>query len=166
MDTSPTLSSGVRKQPRRCGYSQQNKQSKIELEYIGKRADDTDGYRHRALKHKRGRYPVTDGTGFWFEGSPEQKVLWPFRYRFEGRPEKVLLVRCPNLSLKAARCKVTSSRRSWRASFPGSPDEYREAYLCSPCRGRCHENLERELSRASQIDARRVQHTAIIYTAQ
>ena len=81
-----------------------------------------------------GRYLVTDGTGL-FGGSPEQKGLWPFRYRFEGRPEKVLLVRCPNLSRKAARCKVTSSRRFWRASFPGRPDAYREAYLCSPCQG-------------------------------
>jgi hypothetical protein len=36
VDTSPALSSGVRKQPRRCGYSRQNQQSKIELEYLGR----------------------------------------------------------------------------------------------------------------------------------
>ena len=142
MDTSPTLSSGVRKQPRRCGYSRQNKQSRIELEYIGERADDTDGYRHRALKHKRGRYLVTDGTGFCLEVLPSRKFSGRFAIVSKAGQRRCCSSVAPNLSLEAARCKVTSSRRSGRASFPGSPDAYREAYLCSPCRGRCHENLE------------------------
>src|SRR5260370_25650749 len=33
----------------------------------GKGADDADGYRHRALKHRRGRYLATDGAGFCLE---------------------------------------------------------------------------------------------------
>ena len=87
----------------------------------GKRADDTDGYRHRALKHKGGRYLVTDGTGFCLEVLPSRRFSGRFAIVSKARPEKASLVRCPNLSLKAARCKVTSSRRSWRASFPAAP---------------------------------------------
>lgn len=123
----------------------------------GKRADDTEGYRHRALKHKRGRYLVTDGTGFCLEVLPSRKFSGRFVIRFEGRPEKVSLVRCPNLGLKAARCKGTSSRRSWR-SFPRSPDEYREAYLCSPGRGRGHEISKRVIAGVADRCASRAVH--------
>src|SRR5260370_25279789 len=44
----------------------------------GRRADDIDGYRHRALKHKRGRYLVTDGTGFCLKVLPSRKFSGRF----------------------------------------------------------------------------------------
>jgi integrase len=59
----------------------------------------------RALKPRQSRYLVTDGRGLCLEVLPSGKFSWLFRYRINGRPEKVSLGRYPDLSLKSARCE-------------------------------------------------------------
>ena len=59
----------------------------------------------RALKPRQSRYLLTDGRGLCLEVLPSGKFSWLFRYRINGRPEKVSLGRYPDLSLKSARCE-------------------------------------------------------------
>jgi integrase len=57
----------------------------------------------KALKTRETRYLVTDGRGLCVEVLPSGKLSWLYRYRFNGKPEKVAIGRYPEMSLKAAR---------------------------------------------------------------
>lgn len=57
----------------------------------------------RALKPRTGRYLVSDGDGLSLDVLPSGKMSWFFRYRRNGKQEKVSLGHYPALSLKAAR---------------------------------------------------------------
>jgi hypothetical protein len=130
----------------------------------GKRADDTEGYRHRALKHKRGRYLVTDGTGFCLEVLPSRK--------FSGRFLIVSKAGQRRCCSSVARTSVSKQLgvRGQAADAPGGHSPAApmstERLTSAPRAGAAGMRSRRELSRASQIDARRVQYTAIIYMAQ
>jgi integrase len=57
----------------------------------------------KALKPKDKRYTVTDEKGLVLEVFPTGGMLWHYRYRLEGKAERVTLGRYPALSLKLAR---------------------------------------------------------------
>jgi len=57
----------------------------------------------KGLKSKETRYLVTDGRGLCLEVLPSGKLSWLYRYRFSRKPEKVVIGRYPDMSLKAAR---------------------------------------------------------------
>lgn len=57
----------------------------------------------RALKPKQARYRVTDGRGLTLEVLPSGRLSWLYRYRFQGKPEKVAIGHYPEFNLKAAR---------------------------------------------------------------
>lgn len=57
----------------------------------------------KALKPLSKRYLVTDGDGLSLDVLPSGKMSWLFRYRHEGKQEKVVLGQYPGMSLKAAR---------------------------------------------------------------
>ena len=57
----------------------------------------------RALKPRKARYVVTDGRGLCLEVLPSGKLSWLYRYRVNGKPEKVTIGRYPDLGLKAVR---------------------------------------------------------------
>lgn len=59
----------------------------------------------RALKPKEGRYVVTDARGLVLEVFPTGGMLWHYRYRLNGKRERVTLGRYPALSLKLARAE-------------------------------------------------------------
>lgn len=51
------------------------------------------------------RYLVTDGRGLSLDVLPSGKMSWLYRYRTNGKQEKVVLGRYPDLTLRAAREK-------------------------------------------------------------
>jgi integrase len=55
------------------------------------------------LKARTVRYLVSDGRGLNVEVLPSGKLSWIFRYRFRGKPEKVMIGRYPEMTLKRAR---------------------------------------------------------------
>lgn len=57
----------------------------------------------RALRVKAVRYMVCDGRGLYLEVLPSGHRSWIYRYRLNGRPEKVQIGPYPELSLKNAR---------------------------------------------------------------
>ena len=57
----------------------------------------------KALRPRPVRYLVSDGRGLNIEVRPGGKLSWIFRYRFRGAPEKVMIGRYPDMSLKRAR---------------------------------------------------------------
>jgi integrase len=57
----------------------------------------------KALRPRQSRYLVTDGRGLCLEVLPTGRLSWLYRYRFNGKPEKVAIGHYPELSLKAAR---------------------------------------------------------------
>jgi Arm DNA-binding domain len=57
----------------------------------------------RALKPNQKRYLVSDGHGLSLDVLPSAKMSWVFKYRQNGRQEKVNLGRYPDVSLKDAR---------------------------------------------------------------
>jgi integrase len=57
----------------------------------------------KALKPKTARYTVTDARGLVLEVFPAGGMLWHYRYRLNGKQERVTLGRYPALSLKLAR---------------------------------------------------------------
>jgi len=59
--------------------------------------------RIKALKTKPTRYLVTDGAGLSLDIMPSGVMTWFYRYRLNGRQEKLILGRYPDLSLKEAR---------------------------------------------------------------
>ena len=59
----------------------------------------------RALKPKAARYMVSDGRGLSLDVLPSGIMSWLYRYRLNGRYEKVILGRYPDLPLRGARAK-------------------------------------------------------------
>ncbi|MCA1853953.1 MAG: Arm DNA-binding domain-containing protein, partial [Beggiatoa sp.] len=59
----------------------------------------------KALKPQAKRYFVTDDRGLSLEVYPTGGMAWRYRYRLNGKLEKVALGKYPALSLKAARLK-------------------------------------------------------------
>lgn len=59
----------------------------------------------KALKPREKRYDVTDDRGLTLEVFPTGGMAWRYRYRLNGKLEKVALGKYPALSLKAARQK-------------------------------------------------------------
>ncbi len=59
----------------------------------------------KALKPKQKPYVVSDGRGLYVEVFPTGGVVWRFRYRLNGRREKLTLGKYPDLTLKNARVK-------------------------------------------------------------
>lgn len=57
----------------------------------------------KALKPKASRYTVSDEKGLVLEVFPTGGMLWHYRYRLNGKQERVTLGRYPALSLKLAR---------------------------------------------------------------
>jgi integrase len=57
----------------------------------------------KTLQPRDVRYLVSDGRGLNIEVLPSGKRSWIFRYRFRGAPEKVMIGRYPEMSLKRAR---------------------------------------------------------------
>ncbi|MEO6967667.1 MAG: integrase arm-type DNA-binding domain-containing protein [Rhodanobacteraceae bacterium] len=57
----------------------------------------------KALKPRAMRYLVTDGHGLALEVYPAGGMAWRYRYRLNGKLEKVALGKYPSLSLKVAR---------------------------------------------------------------
>jgi integrase len=57
----------------------------------------------KAFKPKARRYLVSDGGGLSLDVLPSGKMSWLFRYRQDGKQERVTLGQYPALSLKAAR---------------------------------------------------------------
>ena len=57
----------------------------------------------KALKPRAKRYTVTDARGLVLEMFPTGGMLWHYRYRLNGKQERVTLGRYPALSLKLAR---------------------------------------------------------------
>ena len=51
----------------------------------------------KALKPRKMRYLVTDGRGLCLEILPSGKLSWLYRYRVNGKPEKVAIGRYPEL---------------------------------------------------------------------
>ncbi len=61
--------------------------------------------RIKALKPRPVRYLTADGRGLYIEVLPSGVRSWIYRYRLNGRPEKVALGRYPEMTLKSARAK-------------------------------------------------------------
>ena len=59
----------------------------------------------KALKPREIRYYVSDGRGLYLEIFPTGRRSWRYRYRLNGKAEKVAIGKYPDLTLKAARQK-------------------------------------------------------------
>ena len=59
----------------------------------------------KALKPRAKTYTVTDERGLYVEVFPTGGVIWRFRYRLNGKQEKLTLGKYPALTLKNARLK-------------------------------------------------------------
>ena len=59
----------------------------------------------KGLKPRAGRYMVSDGRGLSLDILPSGKMSWLYRYRFDGKQEKVSLGGYPDLTLRKAREK-------------------------------------------------------------
>ena len=57
----------------------------------------------RSLAPRAARYLESDGNGLSLDVLPSGKMSWIFRYRLNGKQERVTLGRYPAMSLKAAR---------------------------------------------------------------
>ena len=75
----------------------------------------------RALKPKESRYVVTDARGLVLEVFPTGGMLWHYRYRLNGKRERVTLGRYPALSLKLARAE--RDKRETMVALGQSPAE-------------------------------------------
>jgi integrase len=59
----------------------------------------------KALRPREIRYYVSDGRGLYLEIFPTGRRAWRYRYRLNGKAEKVAIGKYPDLTLKAARQK-------------------------------------------------------------
>lgn len=73
----------------------------------------------KGLKPNGKRYSKTDGNGLLLDITPGGVRSWVFRYRLNGRREKLLLGRYPDLTLKAAR--VERDKRAAQVARGESP---------------------------------------------
>jgi hypothetical protein len=69
----------------------------------------------KGLKPRAARYMESDGKGLSLDVLPSGKMSWMFRYRLNGKQERVTLGQYPDLSLKAARDRASLPlrKRSW-----------------------------------------------------
>lgn len=66
----------------------------------------------KALKPREsGPYQVADGDGLVIEVKPSGKRTWMYRYRLNGKQEKLVIGQYPEITLKDARDKLLEARR-------------------------------------------------------
>lgn len=65
----------------------------------------------RALKGKDATYQNADGEGLVIEVKPSGRRTWMYRYRLNGKPEKLVIGQYPEVSLLEARDKLREARR-------------------------------------------------------
>lgn len=88
----------------------------------------------RALKPRDKTYTLTDGRGLYIEVLPTGGTTWRFRYRLNGKQEKLTLGRYPDLTLKAARQKRDEAAQ--QVATGGSPAKQKQEAkqgLGTPC---------------------------------
>ncbi len=78
----------------------------------------------KALKPKTTRYTVTDEKGLVLEVFPTGGMLWHYRYRLNGKQERVTLGRYPALSLKLARAQ--RDERATQVALGQSPAKQKQ----------------------------------------
>ena len=59
----------------------------------------------KALKPKQASYIISDDRGLYVEVLPTGSIVWRYRYRLNGKREKLTLGKYPALTLKNARIK-------------------------------------------------------------
>ncbi len=59
----------------------------------------------KGLKPKAARYSKADGNGLLLDITPGGVRSWVYRYRLNGKREKLVLGRYPDLSLNSARSR-------------------------------------------------------------
>lgn len=59
----------------------------------------------RALRPKASRYVVSDTRGLSIEVYPTGGMVWHYRYRLQGKQERITFGKYPDLPLKLARIK-------------------------------------------------------------
>lgn len=79
----------------------------------------------KALKPQDKPYTVSDGRGLYAEVLSTGSVVWRFRYRLNGKQEKLTLGRYPDLSLKMARLRRDEAARA--VALGQSPVEAKRA---------------------------------------
>jgi integrase len=80
----------------------------------------------RALKPREKRYPAVDGDGLELEVMPTGVMVWRYRFRLNGKRDKVTIGRYPAISLRVARIK--RSELATTVALGRSPaDEKRQA---------------------------------------
>jgi integrase len=78
----------------------------------------------KALKPRAKRYTVTDARGLVLEVFPTGGMLWHYRYRLNGKQERVTLGRYPALSLKLARSE--RDKRETAVALGQSPAQQKQ----------------------------------------
>ena len=73
----------------------------------------------KALKPRERPFTVADGRGLYVEVFPSGGIVWRYRYRLNGRPEKLTLGKYPALTLKNARIKRDEAAQA--AAMGASP---------------------------------------------
>lgn len=78
----------------------------------------------KALRPREKVYTVTDERGLYVEVFPTGGIVWRFRYRLNGKQEKLTLGKYPALTLKNARIKRDEAAQA--AAMGTSPVEQRQ----------------------------------------
>lgn len=78
----------------------------------------------KALKPKDKTYTVADERGLYIEVFPTGGLIWRFRYRLNGKQEKLTLGKYPALTLKNARVKRDEAAQA--AAMGTSPAEQKQ----------------------------------------
>jgi integrase len=78
----------------------------------------------RGLKPRQKTYTVADDRGLYVEVFPTGGVVWRFRYRLNGRQEKLTLGKYPALTLKNARTKRDEAAQA--AAMGQSPAQQKQ----------------------------------------
>ena len=103
----------------------------------------------RALKPKATRYSRTDERGLVLEVFPTGGMLWHYRYRLNGKQERVTLGRYPALSLKLARAERDKRETLARVPlFRGEREGRCRAQSWRRANGVCGAGLRRRLTAA------------------
>lgn len=78
----------------------------------------------KALKPKDKPYTVSDDRGLYAEVFPSGGIVWRYRYRRDGKQEKLTLGKYPALSLRNARLKRDEAAHA--VALGGSPAEQKQ----------------------------------------
>jgi hypothetical protein len=70
----------------------------------------------KALKPRETPYTVTDDQGLYVEVLTTGSIIWRYRYRLNGKREKLTLGKYPDLTLKNARMKRDEAAQPGRRS--------------------------------------------------